>query len=318
MNIVVRLDISRNLGTGHWRRMCNLMDAMPEARVTFVVGTDDPQNPLFSDRCVRFLSDDRDLAELDRICHHVQADLIILDLLRYPPDFLQRVKHVSGRKVVTFHEYTDWSGAADLAVNYNTFNGFEQVSSSRVLAGPAYCVLNTRCLQISRAAQTSGVLVTFGGSDPSRFGDTFLEKVISALPQIPFVMHEGPFAANAARGDRWVGRSNVRFTGPNDSFFDLMASCRMAVTAGGNSMYELMFLGYLPLVVAHNAHQAEFAGNAARLGAAHFFGVNPSVDWTGLTAEIAARYHHPPKPVRSLIDGQGARRIIDRLRLLRP
>lgn len=318
MNVVVRLDISRNLGTGHWRRMCNFADAMPDASVTFAVGTDDRHNRLFSDRCVRFLSDNPNPAELGRICRHAQADLMILDLLRYPPHFVQRVKEVSGMRIATFHEYADWNGTSDLAVNYNTFDGFEEVSSPRVLAGPTYCVLNNRFLNLSRAAQTSGVLVTFGGSDPSRFVDAFLEKVIPGLPRIPFVIHEGPFAATSARADRLAGMSHVRFTGPNDSLFDLMASCRLAVTAGGNAMYELMYLGCLPLVVAHNAHQAEFARNAARLGAVRFFGADPDVDWTGLANDIATRYDQPPTPVRSLIDGHGARRIIERLHRVNP
>jgi spore coat polysaccharide biosynthesis predicted glycosyltransferase SpsG len=313
MKVVVRLDISAHLGTGHWRRMSNLVAAIPGAEAVFVVRTDHRDSSLFIGNRVHFLAASDGEEMLVSVCAAEAPQLLLLDLLKYPPGFVRWLKNVTGRRVVTFHEYTDWDDASDLAVNYNTFEGFERSDSPSLLAGPNYCLINGDILNITRAAKTTGVLTTFGGSDPSGFTTTFIERVATHLPHLPFVIHQGPFAATTRPNARSAKLSNVHLTEPGDALFRLMATSRLAVTAGGNSMYELMYLGFVPAVVAHNDHQAEFARNAARLGACYFFRSHPTVDWEALGSLIEQQYANPPQPSHRLIDGLGTQRLVKQL-----
>jgi spore coat polysaccharide biosynthesis predicted glycosyltransferase SpsG len=294
--------------------MGHLFELMPGAKVTFAVKTDDLDNPLFAGQSVRFLASDGGLDALCATCNDADADLLVLDFLKYPPGLVERARDESGRKVLTFHEYADWDGASDLAVNYNTFDGFEAAGSARVLAGPRYCILNRALLSGVRRPDPTGVLAAFGGSDPSAFSATFVERVATRLPNIAFTIHKGPFAVpvSAAR----QRPSNVRWTGLEDSFFDLLLSARVGVSAAGNSMYEMMYLGLTPLVLAHNEHQAEFARNAARLGACVYCGEHPDVDWEQLAERVQAQHEAPPEPPQRLVDGLGAQRIVERLAAL--
>ena len=167
-------------------------------------------------------------------------------------------------------------------------------------------------LRTTRATTTAGVLVTFGGSDPSGFTAAFLEQVASRLPEIPFVVHTGPFSEGSLHRFQRLG-ANIRPPGSGESLFNLLASCRMVVTAGGNVMYEAMYMGVIPLVVAHNLHQAEFASNAARLGACRYFGAHPEVDWSALVQDLHSNYDVPPKPRGLLVDGLGTKRLAERI-----
>lgn len=313
MKVVVRLDVTGPLGTGHWRRMSNLVAAIPGAEAVFVVRTDHRRNSLFIGNRVHFLNASDGEEVLGPVCAAEDAHLLLLDLLEYPPGFVRWLKTLTGRRTVTFHEYPDWDDASDLAVNYNTFEGFEKSDSPQLLSGPSYCIINSDILNTTRAAETSGVLATFGGSDPSRFTATFSKRVAAHLPHLPFVIHQGPFAATARLNDKLAEPSNVHLTGPGDSFFKLISTSRLGVTAGGNSMYELIYLDFVPFVVAHNDHQAEFARNAARLGACHFCGTHPAVDWEELGRLIQQQYENPPRPAQRLIDGLGTQRIVERL-----
>jgi len=307
MKILVRVDVSRAIGTGHWRRMSNLLEAMQGAEGVFLVRTDDPGNSLFAGSGARFLEEADEVEAMRRLCASEQIDLVLVDLLNYPAGYLAGLKSRLACKVVSFHEYPHPGGVGDLGVNYNTFDGFESAGSSSFLAGPAYIIVNRELVGTKRAAETRGVLVSFGGSDPSGFTEAALRRVVPLLPELPFIIHSGPFSS-AIAGPSLETTANLQYAQPG-SFFNLLASCQIVVTAAGNAMYEAMFLGMVPLLVAHNPHQAEFARNAARYGACQYFGMHPAVDWPALTDSLRAHYAHPLLPPCRLVDGQGAERL---------
>jgi spore coat polysaccharide biosynthesis predicted glycosyltransferase SpsG len=214
-------------------------------------------------------------------------------------------------RIASFHEYQDWDSSPDLVVNYNTFDGFSEVSAPHILAGPTYCILNPAILSQVGSATSEEVLVNFGGADPSRFSESFIEQVAPYVPSIPFVLHLGPLSHKSLTDLP----ANVRLSHPSESFFKLMASCRAAVTAAGNSMYELICLEKPALVVAHNPHQAEFAATAARMGAVHYFGSAPKVNWVALASSLL-ECPAPPRLKPPLIDGLGLNRIVARINQL--
>jgi spore coat polysaccharide biosynthesis predicted glycosyltransferase SpsG len=78
-------------------------------------------------------------------------------------------------------------------------------------------------------------------------------------------------------------------------------------------MYEFVYLGVKPLVVAHNEHQAEFARNAERIGACDYIGRHPHIDWARLTAKISDQKANRGVSPVDLIDGRGAERIARRI-----
>jgi spore coat polysaccharide biosynthesis predicted glycosyltransferase SpsG len=310
MKVLVRADVSAPLGTGHLRRMCNLVAALPQATAIYAVRTDDRTAPLLASLPVHFLGPEDELSAMVRLCRREKAELILSDLLSYPAGYLASLKAATGCKLVSFHEFDDWRGDSDLGVNYNTTARFEDGGPTNFLRGPRYCILNSGLLRTKRKGATSGVLATFGGSDPSGFAVAFLDRVAKPLARIPFHLHVGPLVRQAGVLDQARQLSNVTVHQGEGLLFELMASCRLAVSAAGNSMYELMYLGLFPLVVAHNAHQEEFARNAAGAGACAFFGRGHSVDWDGVARAAAAHYERPPLVTRRLVDGHGVERLV--------
>lgn len=313
MRVVVRVDVSHRIGTGHLRRMVHLVDVLLGAKPIYLIRTDTPDNSLLT-ALPSFLSglethEDRMVEE----CRRAKPDVVVLDLLRYPEGTVARYRSAVTVPVVTFHEYQDWDGASDIAVNYNTFDRFEEWAGDRMLAGPRYCIIGEKVRSLRRVPRNRTVLVTFGGSDPSSFADSFVENVATSMPGTQFEIYEGPLASSRWHNTMPRTTDNVRRIVSGDAFFLAMASCGTAVTAAGNSMYEFVHLGLRPLVVAHNEHQAEFARNAARIGACEYMGRHPDVDWAGLAAGILRQQSRPAVSPAGLIDGRGAERIAERI-----
>jgi len=309
MKGLIRLDISSRIGTGHFQRMLNLADVLPDIDFTFLIKTDNPQNIIFKNHKVHFIGED----SLEALAAHAKdAHFIILDLLHYKRNFIKQVKEITGKLTITFHEYNDYSSASDLAINYNFFSGFEGKESSSFLAGPRYIIFNATLLN-TRASIGEGVFVSFGGADPSGFTVRFINEIANQLTEIPFHIHIGPFFGHRKHlANIHIGDNVILHDQPSD-LYDLMARSSMAVTAAGNMLYEFIYLQKRCFVLAHNAHQTEFATIAARHKACEYAGDKKTIDWVSVRSKLANAYTAPAIVPAYHIDGMGKYRIAKKI-----
>ena len=101
------------------------------------------------------------------------------------------------------------------------------------------------------------------------------------------------------------------------NLYDLMSQARLAVTAGGNMLYELMFLQKWSFTLAHNVHQKEFAVNAANYGACKYLGDKDTIDWRFFGNVLEDAYMTPARIPAYEIDGKGKYRIVSKINELR-
>ena len=309
MNILVRLDISKNIGTGHFRRMKNLSEYMKEDNFIFCIKTDDPENTLFHNEKIIFLSGN-EFEMVSRSIQEYAINLIILDLLHYPEGYIQSIKSYTSKKVVTFHEYEDYSSFSDLTINYNFFDNYLAMKKDNFLAGPEYIILNDNIHLIpQKNIKQDYVFVSFGGSDPSHFLEKFLYQVAIKLQNIKFKVHIGNFNKN--NFEEFLQYPHIEFLQSPINILEYMNSAKCAITAAGNIMYELMYFKIPMLVVAHNAHQNEFAKNASSYNSVIYCGLMNCIDFSKMCHKIETLYNasenvyydYPP------IDGLGIQRI---------
>ena len=109
------------------------------------------------------------------ICESKKIDLIILDKLHYEDDYIKSIKILTDKKVVSFHEYQDYSKYSDLKINYNLFNGFEINTDTSLLSGPKYIIFDDG-VEKNDKIKEQFVFVSFGGSDPSDILTSFVNN----------------------------------------------------------------------------------------------------------------------------------------------
>ena len=304
MNILVRLDISKKIGTGHFRRVLNLSKCMSNHNFYFAVHTDNKLNSVFKNLNIYFLDANEETEEVNQICNDENIDLIILDRLHYEEEYIKLIKSTTHRKIVSFHEYQDYSEYSDLKINYNFFDGFESNTNGTLLAGPKYIIFDNEIEKID-TIKDDFIFVSFGGSDPSGMINDFVEHIALKLEHINFKIHIGNF--NSVNMD---STKNIEFLYQPSNLFEYIASARSAITAGGNIMYELIYLNIPSLVIAHNKHQEEFALNAAKYNCIKYLGLAGEVNLSHLLQETEALYDHPfADSCKGKIDNQGKNRI---------
>lgn len=308
MRFLVRLDASSEIGTGHFRRMRCLEKVFEEKSFFYLIKTDQPKNRIFENVDKEFLHGN-ETEELKRLAPSYTA--VIFDMLHYEPDYLKKIKSELNLPLISFHEYSDYSSASDLAINPNFI---DTNNLPNFVKGGAKYILFDEELKSYLAGNLEiktkdHVLISFGGSDPSHLTLQSLIELPKRLPDLYFCFHVG-YLNNDRDAIMKLSKQhdNVQIlVSPIDISREL-SQARVILSAGGNIMYESMLFGKKPIIIAHNTHQICFAENADRIGNCSCLGLAKDVNWDEVAIEIQTAYFHRAKPKVS-VDCDGSGRI---------
>ena len=177
--------------------------------------------------------------------------VIILDLLKYEKKYIENIKKITKKKIISFHEYEDYSKFSDLIINYN-FNNYKLYNSKTHLLGPKFTIFSEEIKNFSNSKNEDYIFLFFGGSDPSNLSSEILKNVIKIMPKKNFLLKVGKFSNF---NSNTYGYKNLVIADENESIFSLIAKSKLCIVSGGNIMYECMFLKKQTYVIAHNDHQ---------------------------------------------------------------
>lgn len=307
MNILVRLDISKQIGTGHFRRMLNLANFMSNHEFTFVVHTDNKDNTIFEGKNIIFIYHEEQFFDFLK---ENTYDVFIFDFLRYEENYIKCIKSIISSPIVSFHEYNDYDESSDLIVNYNIINGHDRVTEKKYLFGPEYIIFADDIAKYKDIKKEDFIFVSFGGSDPSGLTQKFIDEITLKRDDLKFKIHVGNF-----NNINMIQKTNIEYLlNPKDLFID-MSSARLAVTAGGNMMYELIYFNTPCLVIAHNDHQEQFSKNAEKLGCVEYLGKATNYSPDKLIERIDFLYSNKSNRL-SIIDNNGIEKIANAIEKL--
>jgi UDP-2,4-diacetamido-2,4,6-trideoxy-beta-L-altropyranose hydrolase len=275
-----------------------------------------------------------DLIHTKKIIAENPGAWLILDGYQFDPAY-QKVLHETGVKLLVIDDAGHLPAYhADLILNQNVDAEEVQYSApgATKLLGTHFALLRREFSQWQDwqrtiPARARKVLVTMGGADP----DNVTLKVIRALGRL--------------KGGGWEAIVLIGAANPHQASLDgvsaecgfpvrieravrdvpsLMAWADLALTAAGSTCWELCFMG-LPSVLV------ELAGNQMKLARAlHEFGAAINAGWHANVqpADLAEhlwklandgdRRTSLARAGRLLVDGGGARRVVEAIRLGRP
>lgn len=307
MNFLIRLDISKKIGTGHFRRMLNLTQYLSMHNFTFLVSTDNKINDIFKNKDIYFTDTQHEVEDIGNLVEKKKITAFILDLLHYPDEYIMNLKFKFNKKIISFHEYNDLSDYSDLAINYNLINYDKYISSEKTLLGPQYIIFDNQLLKTAKKeCKEEYIFVSFGGSDPSSLIESFIVNIANKMTEYNFYIHLGNF--KKINQDKINITSNMTILEQPQDLFSYMKSAKFAITAAGNMMYELMYFKIPMIVIAHNEHQAEFANNASKLKCIKYLGLAKNLDFNLLENNIKKLYGLSCQ-YSTKIDGDGLLKI---------
>lgn len=335
--LIIRVDASTKMGTGHLMRCLALAQAWKKVggKATFITACQSEgllerlQEEGFSSHLLgRSYPDpsDRDCTK-DILASHPNA-WVVLDGYHFDEVYQQWLKEAGHRLLVIDdmghlkHYY------ADIVLNQNLH--VEQLHYScepytRLLLGTHYVLLRREFLdwrgwkrEIPKVARR--VLVTLGGSDP----ENHTLKVIRALQEVGIPDLEATVVIGASNPHASVlGQAAkqscipIRLVRDAKNMPELIAQADVAVIAGGVTLWELLFMGCIIISYASNSIQDVFINELERLGIVKHQGDLGQIDQGSLTSslqEVAlskTRRKHMSTSGKLIVDGKGTERVLD-------
>jgi spore coat polysaccharide biosynthesis predicted glycosyltransferase SpsG len=211
-------------------------------------------------------------------------------------------------------------------VNYNVSQDPDFYASSpgvRCYIGTTYVPLcRTRLdrakLSTGKKIRMPDVVITMGGTDPNRLSLKVLEAIRLIDPGLSICVVVGSGAPDSARRGilAWLAANELAWElhdgMPQEEFFELLATASLVVSAAGNTLYELSYLGVPTAALAENEATLRVAQEFAARGWCTSLGLGTELSIETLAGRLLSvlggRQGTAVEPALAT-DGRGVERI---------
>jgi UDP-2,4-diacetamido-2,4,6-trideoxy-beta-L-altropyranose hydrolase len=325
--LVIRADADAVTGLGHFRRCVSVGRALEHlgacwtviARDGVVAGTLAGSERVIPLSTVPWSSGDA--AEVASVCAAIAADWVIVDSYHAGADYLGSLKS-SGVRVAVIHDRT-LALPCDLLINAAADAAPlpSRVEETTFLLGPSFVPLGPDFWTAAprRAGEPADrIILTFGGGDPRHLSTRLFSALIRELRRVRVTCLTGPFfdnhddlhaAARHAQGRAIVVQSPA-------SMADLFRAADVAISGGGQTVYELAAVGTPAVVIVMAENQRRQVEALAKQGIVRVAGDADEPGVVDRAIALASRLLDDPEARRrmiergqELVDGRGALRI---------
>ena len=292
--------------------MSHLTEKINRNNIFFLVNTDDSDNTIFKNSNIIFTNNKNEQSNFESLIESKKIKYIVLDMLRYKDKYIENLKNKFNKNIISFHEYEDYSSYSDLSFNCNMFDRKNPKHIKNLHQGEKYIIFNDKIEDFKNKKKKDYIFVNFGGSDPSNFTLKFIKEIITNLPDQKFIIHLSSFYffnLNKVKLPK-----NIKINTDGDLIFKLLSNSKLAILAGGNIMYEAIYLKTPTFVIAHNKHQETFARNAEQKKLVQFFGTGKNINFKKLLLSIKYFKYQILDKNKFFIDNKGKKRILNAIR----
>ncbi len=351
--ILVRVDSGNRIGMGHVGECLSLLDSLQEKvdveilfltrdyhpgvkcirgagyNVQFVSGTNSMHDEiLFTETAIADFNPDVFIVDLLRL-NRVDNGAIVID-----DSYMRQWQNRKFAYVVLFDDTIHSEIPADLAVNFHIgqdkkfYDKFSQ--KERYVIGPKYALLDAQLHGVWKQVkkippQCAQILVTQGGTDPYKLTMKTIQALETLnLDQKVIVVVGGGFLQAHKKELQEIipslkGDYQFQWNVSKNKMYQLMAKSDLAITAAGNTLYELACFGVPSLILCHHKDHDLVARQFVQNQAAVNLGIGTDVSCeyiAGKTGEVLLSDSTRSELSihgKKLVDGLGTERVAGRI-----
>jgi len=337
--IVVRLDVTAHIGTGHLRRCATLGRVLNSrgVRVHFLVKTEnlDLVKKLsdYAEDCVQMnssLQGRADATYTAEYCRRIDADRAIIDHYEASEAY-QRVLLDAGLRWLQFDGtvstplWADWVVSMSPAADADRYHALQRRAQTRMLLGPRYAILRDEFSQTRASrtipAQARRLLLTFGGGDDRGACLACLEA-LQGVSGFEIMILTSRYNPQVASIRSWLERHpelSAMLLLDDPQIAQRMVEADIAVTAGGTTTFETAMLGLPTIVIPIADNQRATARAWGRIGVAIDVDPLEQLNADRLRRELVSLAADPARRERmarlgqEYVDGRGVERLAQEL-----
>ncbi len=334
MKVLFRVNAGPQIGLGHLKRSLSLSKALEMVGVQsyFLINRSEGTHPILEqagvDQRVRFLEtaawSDEDLKRTLDVAAAASCAGILVDSNDVTPRYLDGLK-AAGWFVIVRDESANKVFSCSLVVNgdghakelpYRSLN-----RSTRFLLGPEYAVLPEAFRDLPQRGVSPSVrnlLVLLGSADPQGLMPSLLRHLDACEGDFLITAVVGPYFQNRDQVDASAGRIRhpVRLLYHPSSLFPSMWEADLAISGGGQTLYELAAVGCPTLAIQNASDQGKQLRALEQAGCLQIVAQAWQPDAASRTAKALSQLLANPdgrtamvRAGQQLVDGQGAFRL---------
>ena len=335
--LFIRADANARIGAGHVMRCLALAQAWQDdvGRVCFVTQSmGGIADRLQRERCdvhaleasIPSLDDARQTAA---VAFNEGARWVVVDGYSFDLSYQNELRD-KGLRVLCLDDYSQiGSYSADLLLDQNlgaTAEDYAGLSgNTQTLLGSSYAMLRREFRQLEPPSlktpdRASRGLVTFGGADPTGMTARVIEAVAAAeFAPLELVVLVGAANPNGRQIESLSQTDGVtiRIVRDTSDMPQVMSWADVAISAAGSTSWELAYMGLPSLVLAVAENQRRIASGLDDASVALSLGWHETCTADHIASQLArlttdkGLRETMSRNGRRLIDGQGARRVVD-------
>lgn len=312
--VAILCDASRYNGSGHVMRQITLSQALIEAGIRVEMLCHEIPDPLLDrarDRgiLVKYRPSVQTARDHSKAVQEAAADLVIFDGYNFMPQAIETVRGYGGVRTVVFDDNGDHANVeCDVILNQNMHANSEMYrrggDNRLVLLGLQWVLIRDEVATQSTRnwSERAGVFVSVGGTDPLGLTESLVSAARKVCPKVEW--SSGLMSVNSSTPAVMASK---------------LAEAKVGLIACGTTTWEAAFLG-LPmvgLVVAQN--QFHVAESLRKANLADSFDCRSKVDYEPIMDALSKllcdenEAHNRSIVAKSLVDGEGARRVVRQL-----
>lgn len=287
MEIVIRVDASTSIGTGHLMRCLTLANLLKDAGADVALLTRELPGGLsrlisehFSHHVLKEnaqptappVSGDDAIETVEYLAQRQRPEWIIVDHYSLGLEWERQLRSHVG-KIMVIDDLANRPHDCDLLLDQNFCRNFQirydrlVPAGARRLLGPTYALLRPEFYEERDRLQTRdgkvrSILISFGGADPTNETAKAFQamSLLQAGTRLEVVLGEANTHAEAI-SSLYAGLANVHIHRNPSNMAELMARVDLAIGAPGATTWERCFLG-LPAIGIVLAENQEPVGEA--------------------------------------------------------
>lgn len=300
-NIAFRVDGGSKIGSGHIMRCLALADAFPkDMQITFIIKEGREFIKLLENRghevknIKNNLGINKELKEVKDTIKEKNIDILITDSYYIDKKYLLEIKKYI-EVLVTISHYPLFPYPSDIVINGNIYAPDLNYSSlngnTEFLLGTKYTLLRSEFWNIPQRTvnkKVSNILVSVGGSDPLNLTPKILKSLAISNEKYRIDVVIGPGFKNISKIIKEVKKSSIEILLHFNikKISQLMLNSDLAISAGGNTLYELATIGTPAIVMLQAENQVLVAKSMENEGTIINLGFGNKISYKKLSDTI--------------------------------
>lgn len=333
-----RVDADHIIGTGHLMEIVTIINSLrKKIAVTLIIIT---KKNLFAIKKLKEIqvknikclpsniSEETETKEIITMLKEEKCEHLVIDLLDRSNEFYNYLNENLKNTCVILDNSEHKEIPASTVVNFSITQNpkFYKNFGSEYFVGPYYVPIEesmTHRKPIWIKNEVERIFVFQGGGDP--YGLT--SKIIKSLMRLDLkqtidvivggaLMSEHIKKLNkikASLKDKFIFYTNIS----QEEVYNIMEKVDLAITAAGNTLYELAYFGIPSIVISHHKRHHEVATTFENYNAVINLGIGESIREEDISNQVAkiitdkGRRDCLSENMKKLVDGRGANRVAD-------